>query len=204
MRKVSNKKGTIMLESIFCILAVLVVIIMLMAILLFMYQKAMFDIACNEAAEEFAHGYSKPLSDSWSSSLFKYTGATGASLLSAKKASLSTKVAARLTSTSLAKSNGNIIIDAEISNDDIGRKHFKVNFKKKYNYLFDDMLNNIGINTDRYLEKTVYLANVDMMHYKSCVDTHKYILSKLSSIPIIGTLSNAAIKFIHSITEYFA
>ena len=144
------------------------------------------------------------LSDSWSSSLFKYTGATGASLLSAKKASLSTKVAARLTSTSLAKSNGNIIIDAEISNDDIGRKHFKVNFKKKYNYLFDDMLNNIGINTDRYLEKTVYLANVDMMHYKSCVDTHKYILSKLSSIPIIGTLSNAAIKFIHSITEYFA
>ena len=74
-----------MLESLFCMVAVLLILMLLMSLMLFMYQKAMFDIACDEAAEDFAAHYNDNSWGSYDISFLRYLSFVGQIYLNNRK-----------------------------------------------------------------------------------------------------------------------
>jgi len=195
-----NKKGVIMIESTYCITAVIVVLIGLMGFGFIIYQAAMFKIASDQVAEDVVHTYklrnvgeTKDITedDVTSVGLFRYFGN---SLESNSENHLKTMAADRIALTSFAQDDGEMTTEIEPFLDDIGRRHYKVTVTKPYKFLFGTLFDGSifpSFKIDNKMTATVYVEGVDALNYFNCVSITNYAFRKAEeSIGIFETISN--------------
>ena len=181
--------GAIILESTFCILVSVFVLIFMISFGFFLYQQATFSIVANEIAEEITQTYKlrnvtngSSVSDDDIVGIGKYRYLFFSYSFDSKNETKGYNIASvRLTKTDLAKNKGGLDVDVKTVVDDIGRRHYEVTLKQKYSFLLGDLLSVIGQQDIQTLEETVYVESVDVLNYINTVKTTNYGL-KISLI----------------------
>lgn len=205
--KFKNERGAILLESTYCILISVFVLMFLISFGFFLYQKTTVTIVANEIAGEVSQTYklrnvadSSLLSSSDISGIGKYRYwlfKNGFELKNKAKARNLADV--RLTKTALAKKEEDLSVDIETVVDDIGRRHYEVTVRQKYSFLLGELLNLIGLKDVQTLETTVYVESVDVLSYINTVKVTKYGIDKAEEYSDILGIINSAISTLHSI-----
>lgn len=205
--KIKNERGELMLEAAYCILVCIIVLMLLLSLGFFLYQKTMFHIAANEIAEEVVQTYKlKNVSDSSEikasdiSGIGKYRYLLFSDSFQRKNEEKAKKlVETRVPQTSLAKSEGTFEVSVETVIDDIGRRHFEVNVSKRYSFLMGDLLGFLGQQGEQTLETTVYVESVDVLSYVNTVKFTKYGFKKVGSNVGVLKIVDSAISLLHSV-----
>ncbi len=207
--KIKNESGAIVLEATYCILISIIVLMLMMSYGFFLYQKTMVTIVANEVAEEIAQTYklknvsdSSMLTSSDISGIGKYRYFFFESRFQSKnEAKAYSFVDMRLSKTALAEKKGNLRIDIETIIDDIGRRHYKVTIKQKYEFLMGKMLNIIGQEDVQELEATAYVESVDVLNYINTVKFTKYGINKMKDNVKMLKVVDSVISLLHSIFD---
>ncbi len=202
-----DEDGTIMLESVFCILASIIVLMLVMCMGFLAYQHSMMGIVANQMAEEVAVTYRFPdLQDATKvSSDVNHHGvkfyrnnfiiAQVYNILN--KQTLKEATETRLTKSTLAKDSGGYTVTLERIHDDIGRYHYKITVRNKYTFFFGGVLAMLGIDKTERLEATSYVAGTDALGFTNLADTSIFVTGKVLN----NNLLDAAFGLIHAIWE---
>lgn len=187
-----NKKehGSIILESTYCILISIIIVMFFMSFGFFLYQKTMVTIVANEVAEEVSLTYKlRSVSDSSLvtvddvSGVGKYRYMFFANRFNDHNETKAENIAnVRLTKASLAEEEGSLFVDVEMIVDDIGRRHYEVTVRQEYSFLFGDLLSFVGLNDAQVLEETVYVESHDVLNYVNTVKATKYGIDKAADL----------------------
>lgn len=209
--KIKDERGAVMLESTYCILISIFVLMFMLSFGFFLYQKTTVTIVANEIAEEVSQTYKlRNVTDSSSilpediSGIGKYRYLFFADDFNSKNEIKAITLAnVRLTKTALAEEEGNLSVNVETVVDDIGRRHYEVTLKQKYSFLLGELLSIIGQQDTQTLEKTVYVESVDVLNYVNTVKFTKYGLNKAKEADFTGILKfvDSAISLLHSIFD---
>lgn len=207
--KIKDERGTVMLESTYCILVSIIVLMFMLSFGFFLYQNAVVTVVTNEVAEEVSQTYklrnvadSSSITSSDISGIGKYRYLFFADDFNSKnEAKLNNLANVRLSKTSLAKEEGNITVDVETVVDDIGRRHYEVTVTQKYSFLLGDLLSVIGQSDVETLSRTVYVESSDVLNYVNTVKTTKYGLNELKDHSDLLGLVDSAISLLHSIFD---
>lgn len=209
--KIKDERGAVMLESTYCILISIFVLMFMLSFGFFLYQKATVTIVANEIAEEVSQTYKlRNVTDSSSilpediSGIGKYRYLFFSDDFNSKNEIKAITLAnVRLTKTALAEEEGNLSVNVETVVDDIGRRHYEVTLKQKYSFLLGDLLSIIGQQDTQTIEKTVYVESVDVLNYVNTVKFTKYGLNKAKEADFTGILKfvDSAISLLHSIFD---
>lgn len=209
MKKYKKEQGSVMLESTYCLLISIIVLMFMISFCFFLYQHAVVGIVANEVAEEVAQTYklryitdNSNISSSDISGVGKYRYLFFSSSFNSKnEAKVYTIANARLSKTALAQEVGNLNVDVETVVDDIGRRHYEVTVKQKYTFLLGDLLSFIGQKDVQMIEETSYVASVDILNYFNTVKTTKYGIEKLKDSSSALGLIDSAISLLHSVFD---
>ena len=182
-----GQSGSIMLESTYCILGTIIVLIFFLSFGFFLYQRTMVRIVANEVAEEVAQTYKlryvsdgSSLESSDISGIGKYRYLFFSDSFNEKnEVKIKNLTNIRLTKTSLAKKEGDLYAEVETVVDDIGRRHYVVTVRQKYSFLLGDLLSVIGQENVQELESVVYVESADVLNYINTVKMTKYGVNKL-------------------------
>lgn len=207
--KIKDERGAVMLESTYCVLISILVLMFMMSFGLFLYQKTTVTIVTNEIAEEVTQTFklrnvadSSSISSSDISGVGKYRYLFFADSFNSKNEAKATTLAnVRLTKTSLAKQEENLSVDVETVVDDIGRRHYEVTVKQKYSFMLGDLLSVIGQRDVQTLEETVYVESVDVLNYVNTVKVTQYGINKVKDSSSVLGLIDSAISLLHSIFD---
>lgn len=207
--KIKDERGAVMLESTYCVLISILVLMFMMSFGFFLYQKTTVTIVTNEIAEEVTQTYklrnvadSSSISSSDISGVGKYRYLFFADSFNSKNEAKATTLAnVRLTKTSLAKQEENLSVDVETVVDDIGRRHYEVTVKQKYSFMLGDLLSVIGQRDVQTLEETVYVESVDVLNYVNTVKVTQYGINKVKDSSSVLGLIDSAISLLHSIFD---
>ncbi len=207
--KIKDERGAVMLESTYCVLISILVLMFMMSFGFFLYQKTTVTIVTNEIAEEVTQTYklrnvadSSSISSSDISGVGKYRYLFFADSFNSKNEAKATTLAnVRLTKTSLAKQEENLSVDVETVVDDIGRRHYEVTVKQKYSFMLGDLLSVIGQRDVQTLEETVYVESVDVLNYVNTVKVTQYGINKVKDNSSVLGLIDSAISLLHSIFD---
>lgn len=202
-----NERGAVMLESTYCILISVFVLMFLLSFGFLLYQKTLVTIVANDVAEEVSQTYKlRNVSDSSSVSLSDISGVGKYRYLfftdsfdSKNEAKAITIANARLTKTSLAEAEGGLDVDIETVVDDIGRRHYEVTVTQRYSFLLGDFLSLIGRTDTQTISETVYVESSDVLSYINTVKVTQYGLEKLKDSSTVLGLIDSAISLLHSI-----
>ncbi len=205
--KIKNERGAVMLESTYCILLAILVLIFLISFGFFLYQKTTVTIVANEIAEEVAHTYklrnvkdSSLVSKADVSGVGKYRYLFFAGSYDSKNETKAKNLGTvRLTKSAVAKDEGKLSVEIETVVDDIGRRHYEVTVKQKYAFLLGNFLSVIGQKDVQTIEKTVYVESVDVLSYVNTVKVTKYGLKKLKETTAIFGFIDSTISLLNSI-----
>ncbi len=188
LRNASDESGTMMIEATYCMVAVLFVLIFIMGFGFIYYQTVMFNIACNQCAEEVIQTYkletvthNYEVTQKAVEDVGKYRYFLG-NIQKASKTHLNTLVNERLAATSFALDGGDATVDIKPFIDDIGRRHYAVTITKPYKYLFHNFFSGgvikaLDINSN--LETTVYVEGADMLSLSTTIDFTEFIFRYL-------------------------
>ncbi|MCD8086232.1 MAG: hypothetical protein LUF28_07920 [Clostridiales bacterium] len=225
MKKIASDKqnlksdsGTIILESTFCILVCMVVLLLLLSVGFYLYQVVLIQVVANETAENIATTYKyADLADSADLTaddianigLYRYWFSNGTNLEEASMSTGASYANGRLSKTSLAQSNGSATVTVESVTDDIGRMHYEVTVTQTYTFLLGDILNMIGLNGTQQMSATAYAQGVDVSYYINSIKTWKSVTQTVTGLSgeagvinsVLGMLSSA-IKLIKDITNF--
>lgn len=204
--KRENERGAIILESTYCILVSIFVLMFLISFGFFLYQKTIVTVVANEIAEEISQTYklrnvqdSSSLSSSDISGIGKYRYLFFTKSFDSKnKAKAQNLADIRLTQTSLAKKEGNLSVDVNTVVDDIGRRHYEVTVRQKYSFLLGELLRVIGLQEVQTLEATAYVESVDVLNYINTVKVTKYGIDKITEYSDKSVVS-ASLKVIDTV-----
>lgn len=207
--KNKNEQGAIMLEAVYCILIVIIVFMFLLSFGFYLYQKTVVGIVANDIAEEISRSYKfRNITDDSSidvtdiSGIGKYRYFIFSNSFKSNNETKAYNLAnTRLSKNSFAKRNGGLSVKLDTVVDDIGRRHYVVTLKQKYNFLFEDMLTTLGIADINTIEATAYAESVDVLHYVNMVRTTKYGIGKVKDNSSVLGLIDKAIKLLHTIFE---
>jgi len=200
-RRAADEDGTIMIESTYCMLATLIVLIFIMGLGFIYYQKVMFAIACDQVAEEVVqtyklkevtHNVEVTQEDIGNDKLGYYRYFWG-TIQDASKDHLETLANERLAQTSFALDGGKATVDIEPSLDDIGRRHYKVTITKPYKYLFSNFFNGTifsALHIDDTMSCTVYVEGTDISHVTNMVELTLYGMRVVSKADFIDLISS--------------
>jgi len=202
-----NERGAVMLESTYCILISVFVLMFLLSFGFLLYQKTLVTIVANDVAEEVSQTYKlRNVADSSSVSLSDISGVGkyrylffADSFESKNEAKALTIANARLTKTSLAEAEGSLNVDVETVVDDIGRRHYEVTVTQRYSFLLGDFLSLIGQTDTQTISETVYVESSDVLSYINTVKVTQYGLEKLKDSSSMLGLIDSAISLLHSI-----
>ena len=203
-----DEDGTIMLESVFCILATIIVLMMVMVMGFLVYQHAMMGIVANEVAENIAVSYKFPeMEDASNVSKYRVTlfqryreTPVAAELIRyTNEKTLQKSAQTRLTNSSLAIDSGGYNVSLERIYDDIGRYHYKITVKNKYTFFFGEVLSILGIKETERLQATSYVAGTDALGITNLSDTTVFVTGKIFNNGIV----DAAFSVIHAIWVTF-
>lgn len=199
-----DEDGTMMLESVFCILATMIVIMMIMVMGFLVYQHAMMGIVANQVAEEIAVTYKFPemkdashvsKKDILGVGHFRNVFFREESFREGNEKTLKKIARTRLTKSSLAKDAGGYEVTLERINDDIGRYHYKITVKNKYTFFFGEILNLLGLEETERLKATTYVAGTDASAYIDSVDTTYLVVGKVTKCDFIDTILSTVQTF---------
>lgn len=207
--KIKDECGTVMLESTYCILISIIVLMFMLSFGFFLYQNAVVTIITNEVAEEVSQTYklrnvadSSTVTSSDISGIGKYRYLFFADSFNSKnEAKIKNLANVRLSKTSLAQEEGNISVNVETIVDDIGRRHYEVTVTQKYSFLLGDLLSFIGQSDVETLSSTVYVESSDVLSYTNTVKTTNYGLNEMKDHSELLGLIDSAISFLHSIFD---
>ena len=197
--KTKNEKGAVMLESTYCILISIIVIMFFMSFGFFLYQKTIVSIVANDIAEEIAQTYKlRNVEDDGMvlvtdiSGIGKYRYFLFSDSFNSKNEIKGRNLGnVRLSKTSLAKKVGDLSVDVETVVDDIGRRHYEVTVKQRYSFLMGDLLELVGLEGIQTLEEKVYVESVDVLNYVNTVKTTKYGINEMKeNSAALGLIDN--------------
>ena len=199
LRNASDESGTMMIEATYCMVAVLFVLIFIMGFGFIYYQTVMFNIACNQCAEEVIQTYkletvthNYEVTQQAVEDVGKYRYFLG-NIQKASKTHLNTLVNERLAATSFALDGGDATVDIKPFIDDIGRRHYAVTITKPYKYLFHNFFSGgvikaLDINSN--LQTTVYVEGADMLSLSTTIDFTEFIFRYLEdNIEVAGLIT---------------
>ena len=207
--RTDQENGSIMLESTFCILLSIFVILFFLSFGFFLYQKTMLTVVTNQVAEEITSTYklrhvtdSTSINESDVSGVGKYRYWIFDNVFQNDNNSKARIFAdLRLAKSSLAPSQGDLSVKVEPVGDSIGRRHYKVTVKQKYRFLLGGLLEAIGIKDIQELEHTAYVESVDVLYYVNTFKTAKYAVDEVTSdVEVLG-LIDSVIQLVHSIFD---
>lgn len=207
--KLKDESGVAMIEATYCIFVCLIVVMFFLSFGFFLYQSNTMSIIANEIAEETATTYKyRDADDSSDISLddikgvgkFRYMFFSG-SFHTASNSRAQGIIDVRLTKSNLAKINGVPIAKVKVVADDIGRNHYEITIKQKYDFLFSDMLNWVGIDGKKEIVKTSYAEGVDVLSYVNTIRNTKYATDYVADMSGIAGLVDSVINFIHGILD---
>lgn len=207
--KIKDERGTVMLESTYCILISIIVLMFMLSFGFFLYQNAVVTIVTNEVAEEVSQTYklrnvadSSAVTSSDISGIGKYRYLFFADSFNSKnEVKIKNLANVRLLKTSLAQEEGNLSVNVETIVDDIGRRHYEVTVKQKYSFLLGDLLSFIGQSDVETLSSTVYVESSDVLSYTNTVKTTNYGLNEMKDHSELLGLVDSAISLLHSIFD---
>lgn len=208
--KIRKERGSVMLESTYCILISVIVLMFIMSFGFFLYQHTVVTIVANEVAEEVAQTYklrnvtdSSTVTSSDISGIGKYRYLFFSDSFNTKnEAKLTTLANVRLTKTSLNEMDGRIKINVETVVDDIGRRHYEVTVSQRYTFLLGELLAFIGQSDSQIIERTSYVESPDVLNYVNTVKATQYGMDELSeNVGFLGVI-DSAISLLHSIFDH--
>lgn len=207
--KTKNEKGAVMLESTYCILISIIIIMFFQSFGFFLYQKTIVGIVANDIAEEIAQTYKlRNVEDDGVvlatdiSGIGKYRYFLFSNSFNSKNEFKGRNIGdIRLSKTSLAKKVGNISVDVETVVDDIGRRHYEVTIKQQYAFLMGDLLELVGLEGIQTLEEKVYVESVDVLNYVNTVRTTKYGIDELKEHSTTLELIDNVISLLQAIFD---
>lgn len=209
---IKDERGAVILESTYCILISILVLMFMMSFGFFLYQKTIVTIVANEIAEEVTQTYKlRNVADSSSISLSDISGVGKYRYLffkhsfhSKNKEKVNTLANVRLTKTSLAQQEDELdglSMNIETVVDDIGRRHYKVTVKQKYSFMLGKLLKVINQQDVQILEETVFVESVDVLNYVNTVKVTKYGINKVKDSSAVLGLIDSTISLLHSIFD---
>ena len=211
IKSISDDDGTIMIESTYCVIATIIVLIGIMGFGFILYQRVMFNVACNQVAEEVVQTYklknvlyNKDVSQQDVVDVGKYRYWLG-QIQSSSETKLNTLVNERLAKTSFALDDGSASVSIKAKIDDIGRRHYIVTISKPYKFLFGNFFNGKtfkALHIDNTMSATVYIEGTDMLSYSNTIAITQYGFRKaednvklLSTISKFMEIANSLFKF---------
>ncbi len=199
IERVLDENGTIMIESTYCMIAAIFVLVFIMGLGFILYQSVMFNIACNQCAEEVVqtyklqnvtHNYEVTLNDVTSVGKYRYF------LGKIQKASdthLNTLVNERLAATSFALDDGTATVTIKPHIDDIGRRHYAIQITKPYKFLFHNLFSGkmfSALNINSNMKCTVYVEGADMLSLSNTIEFTEFIFRYLEEkVEILGLVT---------------
>lgn len=195
----SDDSGTMMIESTYCMIAAIFVLIFIMGLGFILYQSVMFNIACNQCAEEVVqtyklmnvtHNYEVTKNDVVNVGKYRYFLGQ---IQKNSKDHLNTLVNERLAATSFALDDGTATVDIKPHIDDIGRRHYAITITKPYKFLFHNLFSGkmfSALNINSNLRATVYVEGADMLGVSNTVEFTEFIFRYLEEkVKILDVLN---------------
>lgn len=183
-KEASDESGTMMIEATYCMVAVIFVLIFIMGLGFIYYQSVMFNIACNQCAEEVVQTYkletvthNYEVTQTAVEGVGKYRYWMG-KIQPASEAHLNTLVNERLAATSFALDGGDATVTIKPHIDDIGRRHYAITITKPYKFLFHNFFTGgviKALNLNSELQATVYVEGADMLSLSNTVEFTEFI-----------------------------
>lgn len=207
--KTNDERGSIMLESTYCILAAVFLLMFLLSFGFFLYQKTVVTIVANQVAEEVSQTYKlrnvtdrSSVSSADAASVGKYRYLLFDGRFQARsQARAKTMADSRLSQTNLAKEENGLTVKVKPVVDDIGRRHYEVTVGRSYSFLLGDLLNILGIHDVEKIEKTVYVESSDVLNYVNTVKATKFGLSQPGELSNILGAMDTVISTIQALLQ---
>lgn len=206
--KRNDEQGAVVVESTWCILLALFVCLFFISYGFVLYQHAVVTIVANDIAEEVGQTYklqnAKDTSDVQYSDVYnvgKYRYLVFKNDFDKANDRKALVLACeRLGVSSLAEARSPLYVNVDKISDDIGRFHLKVTVRRRYEFLFGDLLSLIGQRDAEMVEASVNVVGTDMLHHANMLHTTSYFMTLLNenegiklidnAFKIIGTLFN--------------
>ncbi len=213
INQIRDENGTIMIESTYCMLAAMIVMIFIVGLGFIYYQHVMFVVACDQVAEEVVqtyklknvtHNVEVTQADVEHDSLGFYRYLWG-TIQSSSQDHLEVLVNERLSQTSFALDGGNATVEIVPHIDDIGRRHYAVTITKPYKTLFSNFFNGSvfkALKIDNNMTTTVYVEGTDISHITNTVDFTLYGMRFLEKWEVTGIISSFCSLF-NTIWKFF-
>ena len=212
-----SEDGQIMLEAVFCILATIFVLAFVFALGFVFYQHTLVAIVANEVAEEVSQTYKlENVSDSTNISAYDVRASDGskgigkyryyffASVYRDKATDLANDLMQQhLGYTSLADDVGDMIVEIEVVKDDVGRRHYAVTVRQKYQFMLGGILKLFGLWEEKEISATAYVMGVDVLHHVNAVKNGEYMIDELAEDVTVVKSFNSLIKFANNIMKLF-
>ena len=211
--KINNRlkceRGSVMIESVYCIIFVMFMSFFLLSFGFFLYEKAMFDFSVNQIAEDVVMTYKlEEKHDTFSASQITEDAVKDVagyryfiwnnSVRENNESKLEKGIVKRLSAPSFQKREGDVFCTIKQVDDDIGRRHYEVTVSQNYSFMLSQFLSFIGIHDGMSFEKTVYVEGVDMLDYVNSVKYVSYVTNKMKSNSSVFGLIDSFIKMVQS------
>lgn len=207
MGKLKEERGELLLESTYCIIISMFVVFVLLALSFMLYQRAIFTVVSNQVADQAVqlYKYTDPtLADSGDLKethvlevgLYRYLFKKG-DMQNTCVVRTKNLMETRLTETSFAQQGGYMVTIEPISDDVLGRRHFKVSVTAQYGLFMEAFLDAAGMQNMGQMSTVVYVEGYDMLAHMNTIQTSKYLMNKVTDNGV-GNLVESIFKTISS------
>lgn len=204
--KLKEERGAVILESTYCILISILVLMFLISFGFYLYQNTIVTVTANRIAGEVSQTYKlREVSDSSYvgasdiSGIGKYRYLFFADAFNMKNEAKAKNLAnVRLSRASLAEEEGDLSVDVETVVDDIGRRHYEITVRQKYTFLLGELLSVFNQSDLQTLSETVYVESSDVSNYVNTVKTTKYGVRAITERSDVLQLGDDVLSLIKS------
>ena len=207
MDKLKEERGELGIESTYCIIITLFVLMVMVAFSFLLYQRVVFTAVSNQIAEQVVQLYKYTRPDLTSSvdlqqsdviqvGLYRYLlkkDKMGQICVQRAQSALSS----RLTQTSFARQGGYLVSVEPVSDDVFGRRHFRVEIEARYGLLLEGFLDAVGLQDAGRMSAVVYVEGYDILSYVNTLYTSEYIVDTLTD-NTIGDMAESLFSIVKS------
>ncbi len=199
-----------MIESTYCVFAVIVVFFLMFSLGFFLYQHVIFEIVTNEVAEEVLQVYKFKeaehdgdisTSDVEDIPHFRYLFGT-LSYRNAAEKRIKELAVDRLKATSFAVA-GDLKVTVEEEVHRVGRRHFIVTLSQEYSFFLGGLLEIVGQDAKRTITASTCIESMDVSHYINTVRFTDYVTGKVTEVLDATNIVSAAESIIKLFAQIF-
>lgn len=205
-----STRGTIVLESSYCMALSILVVFFLISYGFFLYQRSMVYVAANEIAEEIGQTYKlENVADASSVTADDVANVGNYRYSLCKNSFLSSNLSkglnlaeTRLMKSSLAKDEGGLQVEIRQVADGVFRQHYEITVSKQYSLLLGKLLKEIGQDEKQVMSTTVYVESVDVLSYTNAVRLEKFATNEVKEGFVLANIYNNAIQVLSFLQLY--